>query len=95
MDCREALQQALETNTTLEHLELGENPRFYPEAAEAWQLAYRIALLIKQRDRGREVGGSCRYIGSLLQNGTPSWTVCFRKALMVACLEQRISPGTP
>ena len=63
MDCREALEKSLETNATLEHLELEEpNDRwscFFPEAAEAGQLAHRFALLVKQRVNIGEVGGSC------------------------------------
>jgi len=56
----EALQQALETNTTLERLELCEEQdllgRFCPEAAEAWQL-HGFALPGKQRAGSEKSAG--------------------------------------
>ena len=55
-----ALQKSLETNTTLEHLELDERSDEFPEAAEACQLAHRFALLVKQRVNIGEVRRSCR-----------------------------------
>ena len=54
-----ALEKSLETNTSLEHLELDES-KYFPKAAEAWQLAHRFTLLVKQRVNIGEVGRSCR-----------------------------------
>ena len=42
--------------------------------------------------------GGCLNLPSLqdllVQNGTCTWIVCFWEALMIECLEQRISPGS-